>query len=210
MTFEPILLTLQPTVTLKINNIMQYGEVRIIGGQWRSRKLKFPALPGLRPTPNSVRETAFNWLQPYIHGANCLDLFAGSGALGFEALSRGAAYTFFVDKEPRIVRYLQEQLGIFKTENGVAYCLKFPCKSLPLEKLPVKHFDIIFLDPPFQRGWIKLCLEWLEQQPWLTTDTLVYLEAEAQLTPLPISLHWQILNSKITGQVGHHLIQYTP
>src|SRR5690348_7428800 len=97
---------------------MKHGEVRIIGGEWRGRKLRFPAITDLRPTPDRVRETVFNWLAPTIQGAHCLDLFAGSGALGIEALSRGAAHVTLIDQNREITHYLKQQLAILKTNNA--------------------------------------------------------------------------------------------
>jgi len=89
---------------------MKKGQVKIIGGQWRGRKLSFPTIPGLRPTPNRIRETLFNWLNPILIGADCLDLFAGSGALGFEALSRGAKSATFIEQSPILTHYLKAQI----------------------------------------------------------------------------------------------------
>lgn len=190
---------------------MKQGEVRIIGGAWRSRKMRFPAIQGLRPTPDRIRETLFNWLAPTIEGACCLDLFAGSGALGFEALSRGANFVAFVDKEPKIIRYLQQQLELFQAQNRAqVHCMKFPFAALPLNNSTVKNIDLVFLDPPYQRDYIAPCLLWLEQQSWLAEQALVYIEAESSLHPLPLSNNWQILHSKTSGQVGYHLIQLLP
>jgi 16S rRNA (guanine966-N2)-methyltransferase len=187
---------------------MQQGEVRIIGGKWRSRKLKFPAINSLRPTPDRIRETLFNWLAPTIEGSRCLDLFAGSGALGFEALSRGAEYVYFIDKEPRLVQYLKNQIEIFQASNNAqVQCMKFPFTALP--PLSIQNFDVVFLDPPYNRNHIAPCLQWLEQQPWLAKQALVYVEAESALHPLPLSQNWQILHSKTSGQVGYHLIEFT-
>lgn len=181
---------------------IQYGEVRIIGGKWRSRKLKFPAIEGLRPTPDRVRETVFNWLSPHIAEANCLDLFAGSGALGVEALSRGAAHVTFVDQSREITKYLNEQLKLFGAENTEVHCSTFnPALTLPHKAA----FDIVFLDPPFHKDFIQQSCAWLEQNKLLADDALIYIEAEAELNPLPIPENWEILRSKIAGQVGYHL-----
>lgn len=186
---------------------MTLGTVRIIGGQWRGRKLKFPAITGLRPTPDRVRETVFNWLAPIIQESQCLDLFAGSGALGLEALSRGAASVVFVDQSPQVVKYLQEQLKILNAEKQT----KVYCKTVdPFrhgKEILQGHFNIVFLDPPFHKNLIKPCCEWLERENLLAPNAYVYIEAESALNPLPIPENWQILKSKIAGQVGYHLIQ---
>src|SRR5579871_5913447 len=97
------------------------SEIRIIGGKWRGRKLKVPDIADLRPTPNRVRETLFNWLAPHIEGAHCLDLFAGSGALGFEALSRGAAFVVMIDQSAEVIQLLQTELNIFHADNADIY-----------------------------------------------------------------------------------------
>lgn len=181
---------------------IHYGDVRIIGGKWRSRKLKFPAIEGLRPTPDRVRETVFNWLSPHIAAANCLDLFAGSGALGFEALSRGASHVTFIDQSREITKYLTAQLKLLGTENAEVHCSTFnPALTFPHKAA----FDIVFLDPPFHKNFIKQSCAWLEQNKLLADDALIYIEAEATLNPLPIPNNWEILRSKIAGQVGYHL-----
>lgn len=183
---------------------MQHGEVRIIGGRWRSRKLKFPAVAGLRPSPDSVRETLFNWLAPVIHGANCLDLFTGSGALGFEALSRGANHVVMVDASPEIIAYLRKQLVQFETENAKVLREHFPFN--PTKSLATEKFNIVFLDPPFQRNLIKPCCEWLVQHDLLTNNAYIYIEAEAKLDVTPLVPNtWQLLRSKKAGDVGYHL-----
>ena len=122
---------------------MLNNQLRIIGGKWRGRKIKFPDIEGLRPTPDRVRETLFNWLSPVIIGAKCLDLFAGSGALGFEALSRGASKTVFVDSNNLVTQQLQYNQQLFQ------------CSDIEIHKMSAeqylqtteKSFDIIFLDP---------------------------------------------------------------
>ncbi len=185
---------------------MKHGEVRIIGGAWRSRKLKFPAIPGLRPTPDRVRETVFNWLTPIIPGANCLDLFAGSGALGFEALSRGASAVLLIDEAPHIIQYLQQQRILFKADQATVYHARIPLTKLS-PKIITKPFDIIFLDPPFNQNLIKPTCEWLLKQNLLAENASIYIEAESALNPLPVPANWELIKSKISGQVGYHLFQ---
>ena len=121
------------------------NELRIIGGNWRGRRVKFPSSNELRPTPDRVRETLFNWLQPVIAGSRCLDLFAGSGALGLEALSRGATRVVFVDHEPKVIEHLHAALSLLKAEGAEP---KLTQARRYLES-PVEAFDIVFLDPPF-------------------------------------------------------------
>jgi 16S rRNA (guanine966-N2)-methyltransferase len=182
---------------------MDHGTVRIIGGKWRSRKLKFPPIAGLRPTTDRVRETVFNWLAPHIIEARCLDLFAGSGALGFEALSRGASKLVFVDSSKKVIEYLQEQTRVFQTNAAVIYQLTLPC-PVPFWD---QKFDIVFLDPPFHQHFISPICHWLESLDLLTPNALIYLEAEVELAPLPIPPNWTLIRSKKAGQSAYHLAQ---
>lgn len=176
------------------------GQVRIIGGRWRSRRLVVPALPGLRPTPDRVRETLFNWLAPRIAGAWCLDLFAGTGALGFEALSRGAAGALLVERDHAAAAALREQarlLGAEQAEVVLADAREF------LSRPPPRAFDVVFLDPPYQSGLVPPCLGSLSQA-WLRPGVRVYVETAADAVPtLPSGLHW--LKHGRAGQVGYHL-----
>jgi len=178
------------------------NSVRIIGGGWRGRRVSFPDIPGLRPTPDRVRETLFNWLQERIAGARCLDLFAGSGALGLEALSRGAKELVFVEQAVAAARALQEQLIRFGgqaraqvAEMGAARYLR----SVP------QAFDIVFLDPPFGRDALAEYVPLLDEGQWLKPGSLVYLENEKRAGVPPLPAHWQLLKSKSAGEVGYHL-----
>ncbi len=180
-----------------------HSEIRIIGGQWRGRKLRFPCVANLRPTPNRVRETLFNWLAPIIQDARCLDLFAGSGALGFEALSRGAKQVVFIDQSPIVVKELNDNAQRFKTLNAIITQVTIS-SDLSLEMQP---FDIVFLDPPFQQNLLPTCLQWLEKQHLLLPTTLLYLETDKQLSQLRFPNTWQVLKEKRAGQVHYYLIQ---
>jgi 16S rRNA (guanine966-N2)-methyltransferase len=176
------------------------GEVRIIGGAWRSRRLVFPAGEGLRPTPDRVRETVFNWLAAYLPGAACLDLFAGSGAFGFEALSRAAARAVLVEKRLEVVAALRlnrEQLKAGQAEIVHADVVEFL-------RGPAAAFDIVFLDPPYTSDLLGPCVELLETRGWLKPGAFIYLEAPQGEAPhLPAA--WQPVRSKTAGQVGYHL-----
>jgi 16S rRNA (guanine966-N2)-methyltransferase len=177
------------------------GALRVIGGRWRGRKLEFPAVDAIRPTPDRVRETVFNWLQHDIVGSRCLDLFAGSGALGFEALSRGAAHVAFVDRDPRIGRYLRETLARLESQEGEVHV----ADALQWLSGPPQQFDIAFLDPPFALNLLSEAIERLEGRGWLTPQALIYMEnpASAGLPELP--KNWEPIKSKTAGQVGYHL-----
>lgn len=184
----------------------QAQRVRIIGGRWRGRQLPVADVGGLRPTPDRVRETLFNWLQAYIEGAHCLDLFAGTGALGLEALSRGAQSVTLVETDRNAVSVLRQSIDSLQATDaqlveadGVAWL-----------RSASRPFDIVFLDPPFRQGLVMQCCELLEQQGWLAANALIYIEAESE-TGLPeLPRHWQPLRSKTAGQVSYHLLQRQP
>ncbi|SRR5579883_1874193 len=180
---------------------MKQGLVRIIAGKWRSRRLKVPDVKGLRPTPDRVRETLFNWLAPYLTGAYCLDLFAGSGALGFEALSRGAAYVVMTDQSAEVVALLKEELAEWGAENAYVYRAKAP-KGL---KLPEQPFDIIFLDPPYDENLLLPCCDYLEMNKFLAPSAYIYLEARQLIRDNELPSNWRIIKSQQAGQVFYHL-----
>jgi 16S rRNA (guanine966-N2)-methyltransferase len=182
---------------------MAQGQIRIIGGQWRGRKLKVPDVAHLRPTPDRVRETLFNWLAPVIYDAYCLDPFAGSGALGFEALSRGAAEVVMVDASPVVVRLLKEELEMLKANNGIAYLANAPQQ---LQKT-TRPFDIVFLDPPFKENLLLPTCFYLEENAFLAAHAHIYIEAPESLVEGDLPPGWRLIKSKRAGQVAYHLIR---
>ena len=176
------------------------NQLRIIGGRWRGRKLPFAPVPGLRPTPDRVRETLFNWLAPVVTGSRCLDLYAGSGALGLEAASRGADQVVMVDQTREVVQTLHEQIDALQAQ-GIeiiqADVQAWLCGAS-------RAFDIVFLDPPFHQDLVSRTLALLETNGWLASDAYIYIEAERGLQPgLPEG--WTLYRSKQAGQVGYHL-----
>ncbi len=182
---------------------MKQGQVRIIGGVWRGRLLKVPDVLNLRPTPDRVRETLFNWLAPAISGAYCLDAFAGSGVLGFEALSRGAAHVVMVEQAKAVVTLLQEELLMLKAQNADVYCGRVPQQL----KKPQTLFDIVFLDPPYEDNLLLPTCFYLEEQGFLAKGAYLYLEAKELLQQGDLPANWQLLKSKKAGQVAYHLAQ---
>ena len=176
------------------------NEVRIISGKWRRRKLAFPNTPTLRPTPDRARETLFNWLAPHIEATRCLDLFAGSGALGFEALSRGAASATLIDDDPVVVRALQENA----LELGAADSTIVKSSALVYLKRCLDAWDIVFLDPPFGTGLLAQSLEILSAGPHLRQDSIVYLEFDVR--DPPDLAHWQTTKLSRTGIVLSMLV----
>jgi 16S rRNA (guanine966-N2)-methyltransferase len=177
------------------------NQVRIIGGEWRGRKLHFPQSPAIRPTPDRVRETVFNWLQSHVAGLRCLVLFAGSGALGFEALSRGAREVVFVETDPDAIRHVAQMLQTLKCDRGKAVAMD---AFGYLAQAP-EPFDLVFLDPPFaDRALPRLC-SLLETRGWLQPGAHVYLEDSAASGAPELPAGWTLLRSKRAGEVGYHL-----
>jgi 16S rRNA (guanine966-N2)-methyltransferase len=177
---------------------LKTNQVRIIGGQWRSRIVRFPDAQSLRPTPDRLRETLFNWLGQDLTGKICLDLFAGSGALGFEAASRGARQVVMVEQNTDVHRALQEtqaMLSAGQVEMHRADAFRFL-------KTDARRYDVIFLDPPFQLGWLPRLLPLLPAH--LAPDARVYLEAEG---PLPMPEGVEVLRQTRAGQVHGLLIK---
>ena len=178
--------------------------LRIIGGTWRGRKLRFPAAAAIRPTPDRVRETLFNWLSTATAGARCLDLFAGSGALGLEALSRGAQHVTFVEQDAAAARELRARLIEWQARNAVVE----QADALRYLADPARPFDIVFLDPPYESELLARAAALLEAGGWLKPGVLIYVECPARggLPPLPAS--WRLLKAKRAGEVGYHLFAH--
>jgi len=176
--------------------------LRIIGGEWRGRRIRFPHRPGIRPTPNRVRETLFNWLAPSVGGSRCLDLFAGSGALGLEALSRGAAAVTFVESDQAAADALREVVTALAPECG----LVIHGEALSwLADPPSQPFDVVFLDPPFGSGFAAQAAQALEVGGWLRSGARVYLEMPAAEGPPVLPTGWKLHRSGKAGAVGYHL-----
>ncbi|AIR70129.1 16S rRNA (guanine(966)-N(2))-methyltransferase [Dickeya fangzhongdai] len=178
------------------------GQIRIIGGQWRGRKLPVPDSPGLRPTTDRVRETLFNWLAPVIAQSRCLDCFAGSGALGLEALSRYAAHATLLEAERNVARQLTQNLSLLSADNAEvvnADTLQWLAKPAP------QPYDVVFLDPPFRRGLLDDTLRLLEAGDWLAEEAWIYIETEAENRTLAIPSTWTLHREKTAGQVSYRL-----
>ncbi|MDE2305709.1 MAG: 16S rRNA (guanine(966)-N(2))-methyltransferase RsmD [Gammaproteobacteria bacterium] len=176
--------------------------LRIIGGTWRGRRIPVPDLAELRPTPDRVRETVFNWLAPAIGGARCLDLFAGTGALGLEALSRGARSALFVERSAPAARNLREQIERLGAEARAEVRCADAFEFLRDDHTP---FDLVFLDPPFRSDLLERCLTPLAVPGRLAPAALVYLESASSAGAPALPAGWELLRSKIAGEVGYHL-----
>ncbi len=175
------------------------GKIRIIGGLWRSRLLDFPECPDLRPTPDRIRETVFNWLGQDLGGLCCLDLFAGSGAFGFEAASRGAALVVMVDTEARVYRALREN----KEKLQATQVELIMMNALNFINSDVRKFDVIFLDPPYRLGLLPELLPLLPSH--LAADGLVYTETPSAWIP---DKQWHVRRSAKAGTVHYQLLEW--
>ena len=182
------------------------GQLRIIGGQWRSRQFDFPMAHGLRPTPNRVRETLFNWLAPYVEGAKVLDVFAGSGALFLEALSRGAGSALALDLNSAAINSLRGHLLTLRCDNGQ---LLQTDALRHLEQQPATPFDLVFLDPPFSQGLLLPACTLLEEKGWLAADAWVYTESENPPSSLGLPGNWRLHREQKAGQVYYALWERT-
>jgi 16S rRNA (guanine966-N2)-methyltransferase len=192
-------------------------ELRVIGGAWRGRRWRFPRNDAIRPTPDRVRETLFNWLAPHLPGARCLDLFAGSGALGLEALSRGAAHVVFIDDDAPSATALRALLadwpapafGATQPDPSRSEVLRTDALRWIGQRRPASQppFDIVFLDPPFAADVLVRCLALLEQDDWLAAGARIYVECPARAPQPDLPGGWTWLRSRAAGEVGYHLAQ---
>ena len=178
--------------------------LRIIGGVWRGRKLRFAPTAELRPSPDRVRETLFNWLAGHIAGARCLDLFAGSGALGLEALSRGAAHCLFTERDGNTLRTIRAHLRTLRCSSAgtlqadaTRWLQQGPADSLP--------FDVVFLDPPFARDLLGRVCVLLEQNQWLAPAARIYVESGRRRPSAEVPANWHCLHDKKAGELRYRL-----
>jgi 16S rRNA (guanine966-N2)-methyltransferase len=179
------------------------NKIKIIGGQWRSRNITFVDSPGLRPTPARVRETLFNWLQYDVAGNSCLDLYAGSGALGFEAASRGAKLVVQVEENTLVCQHLKKN------------ALALAAQQIKLVQSEVFRFlagkselyDLVFIDPPFGKNLAVQTCQWLEDKGWLSAQAKIYVEVEQSLRLEGMPENWILLKHKTAGEVGYYLFE---
>ena len=180
----------------------QTSQLRIIAGEWRGRKLNFEPAPGLRPTTDRIRETLFNWLSPHIHGARCADLFAGSGALGLEALSRGALHCDFVDTSATATRQIGRQLEILDAQ-GRADCHCADAAQFLAQA--GRGYNLVFVDPPFGGELATSTCQALGREGVLLADALVYVETASSDSPPVVPESWSEYRSKTSGGVNYRL-----
>lgn len=179
------------------------GQCRIIAGKWRGRKISFDDAEGLRPTTDRIRETVFNWLQPFLVKSRCLDCFAGSGVLGFEALSRGAEKVIFLDQNEKTISNLKKNISALDAEAAELHCVD----ALQWLKLQNKEtFDLIFLDPPFATDLLVETCALLNQSSCLVDGAIIYLEHNIN-SKIDLPENWCSLKKKKAGQVAYQLLQ---
>ena len=180
------------------------SSLRIIAGKWRRRRIEFATIAGVRPTADAIRETVFNWLGDSVVNASCLDLFAGSGALGFEALSRGAQIVDFIDSNKTVVEFIRRNANHFMISNYVSECMLIPGSA---HKLKHKPYDIIFLDPPFHTKLLEQALQWIVDNKIVKEEGIIYYEVAladyAQLNPY----QEYIVKSKKTKTIYYGLMR---
>ena len=174
------------------------NQVRINAGVWRSRIIKFPDVEGLRPTPDRVRQTVFNWLGQDLTGKVCLDLFAGTGVMGFEALSRNAKSVTMIENAGVVFKALKQNQALLKAQN----CQILHMDALQFLATDTQRFDVIFCDPPYQKNWLDKLLSLLDAH--LSEGGVVYAEAEYEIQP---GEHWQVVKHGKAGNVYYHLLQ---
>jgi 16S rRNA (guanine966-N2)-methyltransferase len=178
------------------------GQIRIIAGQFRGRKLPVLMADGLRPTTDRVKETVFNWLMPYIQDANCLDCFAGSGGLGFEAISRGASAVTLVELNKLAAQLLKDNKALLKADNIQV----IQQNALDFLHNNQQSYSLVFIDPPFRKGLAQQTAQLLSEKG-LTDDALIYVEMETDHNTQIMPSHWQLLKEKVAGQVVYRLYQ---
>jgi len=178
-----------------------FGSVRIIGGSLRRSRLEVPDALGLRPTPDRVRETLFNWLAPIIEGARCLDLFAGTGALGIEALSRGAGWVDFIERDPRLAQALRQNLERLRQTDAAVRCAD---ALQTLSEPPKDGYDVVFVDPPFTESLWQPAVTALKANAWLRAGALIYLEMPAS-AQVDAPASWNPHRESVAGAVRYAL-----
>ena len=179
------------------------GRLRIVAGKWRSRLLQIIDEPGLRPTSERIRETLFNWLRPVTEGAGCLDLFAGTGALGIEALSRGAAFVVFVEKSAKLAAAIRKNLE--ELESMHAAVIQQDAMDYLRSAKPVP-FDIVFLDPPFDAELLSEACSILQKRDLLAENAIVYLERSKDSDKPALPAGWAVTQEKVAGKVSYSLV----
>ncbi len=183
----------------------QLNQVRIIAGKWRGRRISFPSVEGLRPTPDRVRETLFNWLSHLIVDAQCLDLFAGSGILSLEALSRGASQVVSVEKNLKAVSAMHDAARLLSVEPNTWNVISGDVLFWLQQKAPLR-FDLVFLDSPYSLELLPVCIKYLSENGWLKPGSWVYFEHNHPIDENILPENWDLIKSKRAGHVYYYLV----
>ncbi len=183
------------------------NQLRIIGGKWRGRKIQFPEVEGLRPSTDRVRETVFNWLSGWLQGSSCLDLFAGSGALGFEAASRGASSVVMIELNREAINGLNSAKALLDADTVSIF--QTSAEDFLNQSQPLVSFDLLFLDPPFAYNEISTLLNSIAHRPLLKPNGWVYLESAVN-KDIVVPENWRLHRQKQAGQVVYRLFQLNP
>ena len=191
----------------KAQSAKSNGQIRIIGGQWRGRKLPVLNAEGLRPTTDRNKETLFNWLMPYINEARCLDVFAGSGGLGLEALSRYATHCDFIELEKEAASQLKSNLTLLKAQDVASTAVHQGDALNVLKGISTSPYDIVFVDPPFAKALVEPTLAALEENQLVQSGSVIYLEHESTLATPALPVHWQIIKEKQSSALRYMLIE---
>jgi 16S rRNA (guanine966-N2)-methyltransferase len=192
----------KPVAKSSNNKLKSTSQLRIIGGRWRGRKLNFPDVEGLRPTGDRIRETLFNWLAPDIQEARVLDLFAGSGALGLEALSRGAAYSLLLEKNSAAAGQLNANLVLLQSTKGKVQ--QQDALTWLSQHNQAQPFDLVFIDPPFQLNLWQVVIDLLEKGNYLAKEAVIYVES-GKNTVYQAPSNWLLHRDKTAGNVCYRL-----
>lgn len=180
------------------------GSLRIIGGRWSGRRVRVPLHAKLRPTTDRIRETLFNWLMHDVQDKVCLDLFAGTGALGLEALSRGAAAVTFIDSERSVIQHLHQVFATLELGEEQVQAMRV---SLPGGLRPLQwRYDLVFMDPPYRQGLLAPMCRWLQRNNCLRMNAKLYIEAERELQLDFLPETWSVQKQGEAGQVNYYLV----
>ncbi|PCS23265.1 16S rRNA (guanine(966)-N(2))-methyltransferase RsmD [Candidatus Enterovibrio escicola] len=177
--------------------------IRINSGKWRGKKLPVKNVKGLRPTTNRIKETVFNWLAKDLYQAKCLDVFAGSGALGLEALSRQAGHVTLLELDKGAASQIQLNLNTLKINNAIVLNID----AFSYLSQSGQPFDVVFIDPPFRNNLLSNIIDRLDKNYWLSPSALIYIEAEKELGAPNVPLKWNMMKEKKAGQVSFRLYQ---
>ncbi len=195
--------------SLFMSKLKKKSEIRIIAGKWRGKRINVADNKDLRPTADRIRETLFNWLAPVIQNAVVLDLFAGTGALGFEASSRGAKNVLMIEQDFKIYNQILDNQKRLEqdTDNNIEIINTDALKWLNKKNINHEPFNIVFLDPPYRYEYLELCFSKLVNNNWLTENTLIYFETDIEFSKQKLPKGWEMVHNKKAGQVYYYLVR---